>query len=81
MIGGPLRNLVQTAVMTVTIGGVNAPVQFAGAVPGAVAGLTQINVQVPAGLTPVPRLARGREDRRFQQYRRRDRGGEVVRSS
>jgi uncharacterized protein (TIGR03437 family) len=51
VIGGPLRNLVQTPVTTVTIGGVNAPVQFAGAVPGAVAGLTQINVQVPAGLS------------------------------
>jgi uncharacterized protein (TIGR03437 family) len=50
VIGGALRNLVQTPVTTVTIGGVNAPVQFAGAVPGAVAGLTQINVQVPAGL-------------------------------
>ena len=50
VIGGPLRYLVQTPV--VTIGGVNAPVQFAGAVPGAVAGLTQINVQVPAGLAP-----------------------------
>jgi uncharacterized protein (TIGR03437 family) len=52
VIGGALRNLVQTPVTTVTIGGVNAPVQFAGAVPGAVAGLTQINVRVPAGLGP-----------------------------
>ena len=52
VIGGALRNLVQTPVTTVTIGGVNAPVQFAGAVPGAVAGLTQINVLVPAGLAP-----------------------------
>jgi uncharacterized protein (TIGR03437 family) len=52
VIGGALRNLVQTAVTSVTIGGMNAPVQFAGAVPGAVAGLTQINVQIPTGLTP-----------------------------
>ena len=52
VIGGALRNLVQFPATTVTIGGVNAPVQFAGAVPGAVAGLTQINVQVPAGLGP-----------------------------
>ena len=52
VIGGALRNLVQFPVTTVTIGGVNAPVQFAGGVPGAVAGLTQINVQVPTGLTP-----------------------------
>jgi hypothetical protein len=32
---------------TVTIGGVNAPVQFAGWVAGSVAGLYQINVQIP----------------------------------
>jgi uncharacterized protein (TIGR03437 family) len=38
--------------VTVTIGGVDAPVQYAGAVPGTVAGLTQINVKVPASLTP-----------------------------
>jgi uncharacterized protein (TIGR03437 family) len=50
VIGGQLRYLTQTPV--VTIGGVNATVQFAGAVPGAVAGLTQINVEVPAGATP-----------------------------
>ncbi len=37
---------------TVTIGGVNATVKFAGAAPGAVAGLTQINVEIPASLTP-----------------------------
>jgi uncharacterized protein (TIGR03437 family) len=36
----------------VTIGGVNAVVQYAGAAPGSVAGLTQINVVVPAGLAP-----------------------------
>ena len=35
-----------------TIGGMNAVVQYAGAVPGAVAGLTQINVAVPIGLSP-----------------------------
>ncbi len=51
VIGGALRYLAAPPTsVTVTIGGVNAPVQFAGAVPGAVAGLTQINVQVPAGL-------------------------------
>jgi uncharacterized protein (TIGR03437 family) len=39
-------------VVTVTIGGMNAAVQYAGAVPDTVAGLTQINVEVPAGLSP-----------------------------
>ncbi len=45
-----LRRLTQTT--TVTIAGVNAPVQFAGAVPDSIAGLIQINAQVPTGLTP-----------------------------
>jgi len=39
-------------VPTVTIGGVNAVVKFAGGAPDAVAGLTQINVEVPAALSP-----------------------------
>src|ERR1019366_6904537 len=52
VIGGDLRYLTQQSVVTVTIGGVNAAVQYAGAVPGAVAGLTQINVAVPVGLSP-----------------------------
>ncbi len=43
----PLFLLAQTP--TVTIGGVNAVVKYAGAAPGSVAGLTQINVEVPAG--------------------------------
>ncbi len=33
----------------VTIGGVPGVVKYAGAAPGSVAGLTQINVEVPAG--------------------------------
>ena len=37
--------------VTATIGGINAPVHFAGLAPGFV-GLYQVNVQVPAGLTP-----------------------------
>jgi uncharacterized protein (TIGR03437 family) len=51
VIGGQLRRLTQTPV-SVTIGGVNAAVKYAGAVPGAIAGLTQINAEVPAGLAP-----------------------------
>ena len=56
VIGGDLRYLAQQSVVTVTIGGMNAAVQYAGAVPGAVAGLTQINVQVPAALSPARAL-------------------------
>jgi uncharacterized protein (TIGR03437 family) len=52
VIGVPPPVLSQTPLVTVTIGGVNAAVKFAGAAPGAVAGLTQINVEVPAGLSP-----------------------------
>lgn len=37
---------------TVTIGGANASVQFAGPAPQAFAGLFQVNAVVPAGLTP-----------------------------
>jgi uncharacterized protein (TIGR03437 family) len=36
----------------VTIGGMNAVVKYAGAAPVSVAGLTQINVEVPEGLQP-----------------------------
>ena len=47
--GAPLpRPLAQPTV--VTIGGQNASVEYSGAAPGAVAGLWQINVRVPAGL-------------------------------
>jgi uncharacterized protein (TIGR03437 family) len=50
VIGGASFLLAQTPV--VTIGGVNAVVKYAGAAPGSVAGLTQINVEVPAALAP-----------------------------
>ena len=41
-----------TLPVTVSIGGVDAVVQYKGGVPGAVAGLTQINAEVPAGVKP-----------------------------
>jgi uncharacterized protein (TIGR03437 family) len=37
--------------ITATIGGVNAPVQFAGAAPGEVTGVIQVNLQVPTGIS------------------------------
>ena len=39
------------ATVTATIGGKSAGVQFAGGAPGIVAGVLQVNVQVPTGLT------------------------------
>jgi len=36
--------------VTATIGGVSAPVQYAGGAPGEVAGVMQVNIQVPQGL-------------------------------
>jgi trimeric autotransporter adhesin len=38
--------------VTVTIGGVSAPVMFAGAAPDAVSGLLQVNAVVPTGAAP-----------------------------
>jgi uncharacterized protein (TIGR03437 family) len=38
--------------VTVTLGGIPAFVQYAGGAPGQVAGLMQINVQIPAGVQP-----------------------------
>jgi uncharacterized protein (TIGR03437 family) len=59
LIGVPAPVLVQP--VSVTIGGINAPVSYSGAVPYSVAGLTQINAKVPAGLNasgPVPVIVR-----------------------
>jgi uncharacterized protein (TIGR03437 family) len=39
------------ASVTVTIGGQNATVNFAGGAPGLVAGVLQVNAQIPSGLT------------------------------
>jgi uncharacterized protein (TIGR03437 family) len=36
--------------VTATVGGQDAPVQYAGGAPGLVAGLMQVNVQIPAGI-------------------------------
>jgi endo-1,4-beta-xylanase len=38
--------------VSVTIDGVDCPVQYAGQAPGLIAGAAQINIQVPAGLSP-----------------------------
>ena len=40
--------------VTVRIGGKDAEVLYAGAAPGLVAGVFQINVKIPEGLTPGP---------------------------
>jgi uncharacterized protein (TIGR03437 family) len=59
VIGVPAPVLAQP--VTVTIGGMNAPVIYSGAVPYSVAGLTQINATVPTGLPasgPVPVVVR-----------------------
>jgi uncharacterized protein (TIGR03437 family) len=40
--------------VTVTIGGMEAAVQYAGSAPGEVAGLLQVNAIVPAAVTPGP---------------------------
>jgi uncharacterized protein (TIGR03437 family) len=42
----------KTTPVAVTIGGVPATVSYSGAAPTQIAGLTQINAQVPAGVTP-----------------------------
>ena len=37
--------------VTATVGGMNAVVSYAGGAPGFVAGVMQVNLQIPAGLT------------------------------
>jgi uncharacterized protein (TIGR03437 family) len=46
----PAPTPVAQPAMTATIGGLNAMVLYAGGVPGLVAGVLQVNVQVPAGV-------------------------------
>ena len=53
--GGALTNDVLRRISlpdSATIGGLDAPVLYAGAAPGEPDGLIQINIQVPAGLAP-----------------------------
>ncbi len=45
---------VPTLPVTVRIGGIEARVQYAGAAPGLVGGLVQINAFIPAGIAPGP---------------------------
>jgi len=52
----PLYNLSPTNPVSVTIGGVAATVSYSGAAPSQIAGLTQINAQVPAGVTPATKV-------------------------
>jgi len=44
------------APVTVTIGGLPCQTNYAGGAPGLVAGVVQINAQVPAGITPGPNV-------------------------
>ncbi len=50
----PIRLSPLATQLTATIGGVNAPVQYAGSAPGLVNGVIQVNLQVPPGLTSGP---------------------------
>jgi trimeric autotransporter adhesin len=38
--------------VSATVGGIPAVVQYAGGAPGEVAGVMQVNVQIPAGVQP-----------------------------
>jgi uncharacterized protein (TIGR03437 family) len=50
IVGSNLPRL--TLPVSVTIGGVDAKVNYSGGVPSSIAGLTQINAEVPASVTP-----------------------------
>jgi uncharacterized protein (TIGR03437 family) len=52
----PLYQL-KTSPVSVTIGGIAAAVSYSGAAPSQIAGLTQINAQVPAGAIPGTKVA------------------------
>jgi len=48
--------LLATKPVSVTIGGIAAAVSYSGAAPSQIAGLTQVNAQVPDGATPGPKV-------------------------
>jgi uncharacterized protein (TIGR03437 family) len=52
----PILYLLKTGPVSVTIGGIAATVSYNGAAPSQIAGLTQINAQVPAEVTPGTKL-------------------------
>jgi uncharacterized protein (TIGR03437 family) len=49
---GDLNPRLPIQTVTATIGGIDAPVQYAGGVFGLTAGVLQVNLQVPAGVVP-----------------------------
>jgi uncharacterized protein (TIGR03437 family) len=51
-VDGKLGGSAPVLPVNVTIGGIPATVQYAGGAPGQVAGLMQVNVQIPAGVQP-----------------------------
>jgi uncharacterized protein (TIGR03437 family) len=54
LVTAPYPMVPPNVAVTVTVGGVPCNVSYAGAAPYLISGLTQINVQVPAGVTPGP---------------------------
>ncbi len=54
LVTAPYPRVPPNVAVTVTVGGVPCNVSYAGAAPYLISGLTQINVQVPAGVTPGP---------------------------
>ena len=54
LVTAPYPMVPPNVAVTVTVGAVPCNVSYAGAAPYLISGLTQINVQVPAGVTPGP---------------------------
>ena len=66
--------------LTVTIGGIEAPLQFAGSAPDAVAGLFQVNAVVPQGIPSARRFPPRAECGRRGVAGQRDHRGSVTAS-